>query len=55
MVSPLKHKCATGALLPRVAPARRSSPLSSAVLFKGEARRRAMNFAGPLLGNAEHD
>jgi hypothetical protein len=27
---------------------------SAAVLFKDEARRRAMNFAGPLLGKAEH-
>jgi hypothetical protein len=27
---------------------------SAAVLFKDEARRRAMNFAAPLLGKAEH-
>jgi hypothetical protein len=27
---------------------------SMAVLFKDEARRRAMNFARPLLGKAEH-
>jgi hypothetical protein len=27
---------------------------SAAVLFKDEARRRALNFAGPLLGKAEH-
>jgi uncharacterized protein YfaP (DUF2135 family) len=27
---------------------------SVAVLFKDDARRRAMNFAGPLLGKAEH-
>jgi hypothetical protein len=27
---------------------------SAALLFRDEARRRAMNFAGPLLGKAEH-
>jgi hypothetical protein len=28
---------------------------SVAVLFKDDARRRAMNFGGPPLGKAEHD
>jgi hypothetical protein len=37
MVSSLKHKCATVALLPRVASARRSSPLSSSAMRASRA------------------